>query len=64
MREQHAENIAILSAALVTAQRDEREAIDNVVNGVQPSPPQSPVSLTNRAQAKGVEGCKRIAQYG
>lgn len=64
VREQHAENIAILSAALVTAQRDEREAIDNVVNGVQPSPPQSPVSLTNRAQAKGVEGCKRIAQYG
>lgn len=64
VREQHQVNIGILQHALNTAMRDERDAIDNVVNGVQPSPPQAPVGLTKRAQAAGVEARKRIANYG
>lgn len=63
VRAAHADNIAILQAALVQAQRDEREAVDNVVMGVEPSPPQSPVMMANRAQAKGPEACKRLARY-
>lgn len=64
IRQAHAENIAILRAALVTAERDEREAVDAVVDGREPTPPRSPISLTNAAQAKGPEACKRIARHG
>ena len=63
VREQHQVNIAVLQHALNTAMRDERDAIDNVVNGVQPSPPQSPISLTNRAQAKGADALKRLTGH-
>lgn len=64
VREQHAENLAVLGAALVQAQRDERAAIDAVVAGLEPGIVATPISLTNRAQAKGVEQCKRIARQG
>lgn len=64
VREQHAENLEVLGAALVQAQRDERAAIDAVVAGLEPGVIATPISLTNRAQAKGVEQCKRIARQG
>lgn len=64
VRATHAENITVLQAALVQAERDERKAVDDVVAGLEPDVPLTPISLTNRAQAKGAEACKRLARYG
>lgn len=64
VREQHEYNITVLQAAARQAERDEREAIEAVIGGVEPMPPVTPISLTNRAQAAGLEKCKRLVTYG
>lgn len=64
VREQHAENMAVLRAALIQAEQDERAAVNAVVCGLEPDVPATPVSLTANALAKGVHACKLLARYG
>lgn len=64
VREQHADNHAVLTAARNRAELDEREAIEAVLAGIDPTPPASPIQIVNRALAQGPDRCRKLARWG
>jgi hypothetical protein len=62
VRETHAHNHAVLTAARIRAERDERDAIEAVLEGCDPTPPSSPVQIVNRAQAMGADRCRALTR--
>lgn len=64
VKELHAENHAILTAARNRAERLEREAIDAVLAGNQPAPPLAPQEIVRICAAAGADQCRKMVRFG